>query len=226
MPDDNTRDDAERLEPCPYCDVTEHLSVAGDDSFGTASAFVACALCDCRGPHIVAVTGEESLSVRESAIAEWNRRVNRDASLRDAREKLADVTMRANIEIARLRDRSTAKDDVVAAARKLMNCKGGFYSDIEGIAAARRELREALARLAAVPDPLGWRLIDDAARDGKEWLLWSHLNQSAAVCFWDAEKPHVYKWQTADGAGYHQERFTHYRSIPAPPAAPREEGEG
>ncbi len=65
------------------------------------------------------------------------------AALRDALKEV----MRLQSCLATHNNYNAAKDDIVAAGRKLLDCKVGFHSDNEGIAAARRELREALARL-------------------------------------------------------------------------------
>ena len=65
--------------------------------------------------------------------------------------RMSMIYERQETALRNARRHNAAKDEVVAAARKWLACKVGFNEDTLGIVKARQHMREALARLEAVP---------------------------------------------------------------------------
>lgn len=131
-------------------------------------------------------------------------------------------------------EHSVATDEVVAAARELY-APHVTYLDIPRL---QKRLKEALARLDAAPDDGGWRRIETAPPIGPDdaadvWQVFSYhgtkTNQRRVAdafhdgVVWCDPDGDPLEWQDEIGQ---VAQVTHWRPLPAPPAAPREEGEG
>lgn len=151
-----------RLAPCPFCGTNKYSSVqTNGDLLGWASACIVCALCDCHGPNIIAVTDEEIPVVVDMAINEWNRRQHLDVALREA-----------NAEIEKLR---VDLVDAYESYKDLMERSHAEIEQLHGELAVAREQGRTEGREEC--ELVLFRI--------REWFLpgeweWNYLNDESA----------------------------------------------
>jgi hypothetical protein len=105
--------------------------------------------------------------------------------------------------------------------RRNAQAKADFWREQAEKNDSRREHYEVVAsqfqRLANDLVRPPWQSIETAPRDGISILVVdARVRDLWAVASWDADEPSTAKWCTLDGA-YHQDRFTHWMPLPAPP---------
>lgn len=69
--------------------------------------------------------------------------------------------------------------------------------------------------LAGVPRT--WMAMDSAPKDGRPILVWDGL-LAMQIVEWDASGKDGYNWSDRGGSFFHVEEFTHWMSLPQPPA--------
>lgn len=84
------------------------------------------------------------------------------------------------------------------------------------------------AALAALSRPAhgGWEPMATAPKDGTDILVCDDTKSDGfrQVVFWDEDRIDEWRWSTSDGPTFHQNAFTHWQHLPAPPIPRNDRG--
>jgi hypothetical protein len=110
-----------------------------------------------------------------------------------------------------LRDYDLVDKREVADAIAMLRAERNMWEAKADVYKAERDAARAVTE---------WRDIATAPRDGTDILVCDARLDGGfqQVVFWDGETNGEWRWETSDGPTFHQEAFTHWRSLPLPPA--------
>lgn len=165
------------------------------------------------------------------SMEESERQVYEIIGIKRGQDNWDEFLERLRVQLARISVHNAALAEVVQAARKILSIGDGVAL-MDGLPRRMRnalvELRKALVHLDSAPADEGWRPIETAPKDGTLLDLWAYEPGMPGCRIADA------RWHPSDDRWINKRLFplrktavvTHWRPLPAPPPAPREEGEG